>query len=108
MVVALLLCAVSCGSSKPDGRYDLVSMESKGIIVSADQLEALGGGMYIVFYDNGSGELGFGVEDESQTERFTWKDSQITDEEGETLEFGFDGSSVTLSKDGAVLVFKSE
>ena len=44
--------------------------------------------MYIVFYDNGSGELGFGVDDESQTERFTWKDSQITDEKGETLEFG--------------------
>ena len=108
LAVALLLFLVSCGSSSPNGRYDLFSAEWEGITVSAEQLEAAGGKMYIVFYDNGSGELGFGVDDESQTERFTWKDSQITDEEGETLEFGFDGSSVTLSKDGAVLVFKSE
>lgn len=108
LAVALLLFLVSCGSSKPNGRYDLFSVEMEGITVSADQLEAAGGKMYIVFYDNGSGEIGFGVDDESQTERFTWQDSQITDEKGETLEFGFDGSSVTLSKDGATLVFKSE
>ena len=106
MVVALLLCAGSCGSSKPDGRYDLVSMESKGIIVSADQLEALGGGMYIVFYDNGSGVIGFSVDDETQTESFTWQDNQIISEEGDTIEFVFDGSSVTLSKDESTLVFK--
>ena len=106
MVVALLLCAVSCGSSKPDGRYDLVSMESKGITVSADQLEALGGGMYIVFYDNGSGVIGFSADDETQTESFTWQDNQIISEEGDTIEFVFDGSSVTLFKDESTLVFK--
>ena len=106
LAVALLLFLVSCGSSSPNGRYDLFSAEWEGITVSAEQLEAAGGKMYIVFYDNGSGVIGFSVDDETQTESFTWQDNQIISEEGDTIEFVFDGSSVTLFKDESTLVFK--
>lgn len=106
LIVAMLLCIAGCGKSKPSGRYNIDSMESEGMTLTGDQLKALGMEMYIVFHDDGTGELAFGSGDEVEIEDFSWQGNQIISDDGETMEFTFDGTTVALSENGETMTFK--
>lgn len=106
LIAAMLLCIAGCAGKAPGGRYDIVSMESSGIIMQKEQLKSLGVEMFIIFNSDGTGILGFGSGDETETDDFTWEDGVITGDDGDTMEYSFDGTSVTLSHNNATIIFQ--
>lgn len=105
-VFSLLFCLFACADEAPNGKYTLFSMTSGDNTVNAEQLNALKIEMYIIFNSDGTGVLGFGSGVSTETQNFTWKGTGITAEDGDTMDFSFDGTTVTLAQDDTTLVFK--
>lgn len=104
LVVVMVLCMVAC-SSKLEGKYMLESMSYEGMTITADQLASLGmGDSYLEFRNDGTAVMYFEGESEELTVDQNAK--TLTGSDGESVSYKVDGKTITISQDGATLVFK--
>ena len=106
LIACMMLCLVAC-SSKPTGKYNLVSMEAQGMTMDIEQLKQLYGqdiDMYIEFKSDGTAIMKM----DSDTTNMKWADGKIWPEgqEDEKASFTIKGDTLTIEEEGTKMTFK--
>ena len=105
LAAIMLLCMTACGNSMA-GRYDFYSMDLDGVEVTAESLEALGGGleMYIELEKDGTGTMA----SDGEVVEMGWADGQIwpLDDPTDKVAFEVKGDTLTIEYEGVEMVFK--
>lgn len=100
LVFALVAGLAACASA-PSGTYTAVRVVKGGTEVGAGELAQSGAQISISFDADGTGVLRFNAE----REPFTWSGTTMTSQEGDTIDFRFDGEILTLEREDATMVF---
>jgi len=94
LVLALAAGLTACAAT-PSGTYTAVRVVKDGIeVVGAEELAQSGAQISISFDADGTGVLRFNAE----SEPFTWSGTTMTSQDGDTMDFRFDGETLTLER----------
>lgn len=120
MVVSLAACGGgdgdggSSGGNSPVGTYQMTSMNSDGMEMTAEDLTALFGTdveITLEIKDDNSFtlDLGFLVEDESVSGTWAMEgDSLKLSAEGDSISVTYDGKTIVMDVDGEILTFEKQ
>ena len=103
LLLALLLTAglTACAAS-PSGTYTAVHLVKDGVEMNAQALADSGAVISITFEPDGTGVLRFNA----GREPFTWSGTTMTSQEGDAINFRFDGKTVTLERGNTLIEFE--
>lgn len=118
MVVSLAACGGgdggSSGDNSPVGTYQMTSMNSDGMEMTAEDLTALFGTdveITLEIKDDNSFtlDLGFLAEDESVSGTWAMEgDSLKLSAEGDSISVTYDGKTIVMDVDGEILTFEKQ
>lgn len=105
LIVAMILTFAACGkkTSSAAGTYVLESMTSEGITMKMEDLAALGmseDDFKLVLNEDGTGSM----EVYGESQELTWDDKNLT-ADGESIAYTLSGDELTISAEGATMVF---
>lgn len=101
LVLAFAAGLAACATD-PSGTYTAVRIVKSGVEAGAEELAQSGVQISISFHADGTGVLRFNAE----SEPFTWLGNLMTSQDGDTIEFRFDGETLTLEREDTRMEFR--